>query len=194
VWSDFSGNKGYEQALHQAKAHGLCHGITLVYYTEDRLNMYYAGTSQTLLNDQVLLNIKDQLAHFIPYFHYEAKALISESAKHTFAVRKDNKIDGHQMDSDQLKLFYDAIPVKQLVINEQGDYLTHQQALCVYLSIKGNSAKQISEQLRISIRTVEKHMFNVRKKLKIQIHESLLKTIFESQYFNHIMIYGERYS
>lgn len=193
IWDDFAANQNFDIFLQNAKAHGLKHGITLMYYTADRLNMYYASTSRALENDKVLLDIKDPLTDFIPYFHYAAKDLIAESAKHAFIVRKNQTADTHLVDSEKLKLFYDAIKIKQLVINAQGDHLTHQETLCVYLSISGKNNKQISEQLRISVRTVEKHISNSRKKLNIPTHESLLSAILESQYFNHMMIYGKRY-
>lgn len=194
TWDDFAHNQQFHSILQEAKAHGLKHGITIMHYTADRLNMYYASTNRTLENDKVLLDIKDQLTDFIPYFHLKAKELIDESAKHAFIVRKNQMTENHLIDAEKLKLFYDAIRVKQLVINEQGDYLTHQEALCVYLSITGKKNKQISDELKISIRTVEKHIFNSRKKLHIQSHDSLLGKIFDSQYFNHVMIYGKRYA
>lgn len=193
LWDEFAHNNGFNAVLQEAKAHGLRHGITFIYYTEDRANMYYAGTSRTLENDQSLLTIKNQLIDFIPYFHLKAKDLIAESAKHTFVVRKNQIEDEHLIDAEKLALFYDAISAKQVVINEQGDYLTQQEALCVYLSITGKINKSISDQLKISIRTVEKHIANSRKKLRIQSHESLLGKIFESPYFNHVMIYGKQY-
>lgn len=193
VWDDFSQNPHFNHVLQKAKDHGLRHGITLLYYTNDRVNMYYASTSRILESDKVLLNIKNQLTDFIPYFHLSAKELIAESAKHAFLVRKNQIAQEHLINTDKLKLFYDAISVNQLVINEQGDYLTHQEALCVYLSISGKNNKQISGQFKISIRTVEKHIFNARKKLAIQSHDSLLGKLFGSQYFNHVMIYGKRY-
>jgi len=191
LWEDFANNTDLSTSFQAANDHGLKHGISIMHYTKDRMNMYYAGTSRTLENDKILLDIKDQLVDFIPYFHFAAKELIAESAHHAFTVRKNQIAGDHLIDPTQLKLFYDAIAVKQLVISEQGDYLTHQEAICVYLSLCGQTAKQISEKLHITIRTVEKHLGNARKKLHIHPTESLLGKIFESQYFKHIMIYGK---
>lgn len=193
LWSDFAHNFEFNAFLNEAKAHGLKHGITLIQYTDDHANMYYAGTSSELENDRVLLNIKDQLIDFIPYFHYAAKDIIAESSKHAFTVRKNQAIEIEKANHEKLKLFYDAISVKQIVINEQGDYLTHQEALCVYLSLCGKTAKSISITLAISARTVEKHLFNARKKMNIHADESLLGKLFSNIYFNHIMLYGKRY-
>jgi len=77
---------------------------------------------------------------------------------------------------------------------EQGDTLTHQEALCVYLVITGKTAKQVAAFLTISVRTVEKHISNARHKLDIKMNESLLGKLFDSIYFDHIMIYGKRYT
>lgn len=194
VWDEFVHNPQFAHILQQAHLHGLRHGITLIHYTDDRANMYYAGTSQILDSDSILFGIKDQLIDYLPYFHFSAKDLIAESAKHAFTVRKNQlaELEKKEADAKRLKLFYDAISVKHVVINEQGDSLTHQEALCVYLSINGKLTRQISEQLLISIRTVEKHISNARKKLKIKSNESLLGNVFESLYFNHILIYGKR--
>ena len=194
VWDDFSHDPHYDHILQQAHAHGLRHGITLMHYTEDRANMYYASTNETMDCDTKLFSIKDQLMDYIPYFHFSAKALIAESANHAFIVRKNQiaELEKNEADAKKLKLFYDAISVKHLVINEQGDSLTHQETLCVYLALCGKLTKQISEQLAISIRTVEKHLANARKKLNIKPSESLLGKLFESMYFNHILIYGKR--
>ena len=193
VWSDFAHNQPYRKVLQEAHAHGLSHGITLLHYTENHVNMYYASTSRALSNDRELFNIRGPLTDFIPYFHYAAKDLIAESAKHTFTVRKQQLVDISDADANTFNLFYDAIDIKQLVINEQGDCFTHQEALCVYLAISGKYAKQIALILTISDRTVEKHIANARKKLDIKPNESLLGALFDSIYFNHIMFYGKRY-
>ncbi|GEM_PF-4318015 len=193
LWSDFAHNFGFNAILQEAKAHGLKHGITFIQYTEDRANMYYAGTSNELENDRILLDIKDQLMDFIPYFHYAAKDIIAESSKHTFTVRKNQATDIEKAIHEKLKLFYDAISVKQIVINEQGDYLTHQEAMCVYLSLCGKTARIIASTLNISARTVETHLLHARKKMRIESDESLLGKLFSTVYFNHIMLYGKRH-
>ena len=194
VWDDFSHDPHYNLILQKAHEHGLRHGITLIHYCEDRANMYYASTSKTMDSDTKLYAIKEQLLDYIPYFHFSAKKLITESANHAFIVRKNQiaELEKNEINSKKLKLFYDAIQVKHVVINEQGDSLTHQEALCVYLAISGKLTKQISEQLVIAARTVEKHLSNARKKLNIKPNESLLGKLFESMYFNHILIYGKR--
>lgn len=193
VWSDFAHNQPYRKVLQDARAHGLSHGITLLHYTEERVNMYYAGTNRTLTNDRELFNIQGLLTDFIPYFHYAAKDLIAESVKHTFTVRQQQPLERRDVDSDTFNAFYDAIDIKQLVINEQGDCFTHQETLCVYLAISGNYAKQIALTLNISVRTVEKHIANARKKLDLKPNENLLGTLFDSVYFHHTMFYGKRY-
>ena len=193
VWSDFLHNKQYREVLKDAHAHGLSHGITLLYYTDDHVNMYYAGTSRSLSSGRELFNIQGPLTDFIPYFHYAAKDLIAESVKHTFTVRPNQPLELSDVDSNTFNAFYDAIDIKQLVINEQGDCLTHQESLCIYLAINGKYAKQIALRLNISIRTVEKHIANARKKLNLKFNESLLGKLFDGVYFNHIMFYGKRY-
>lgn len=195
LWSDFAHNDGFNKFLDEAKAHGLKHGITFIQYTDDRANMYYAGTSKTIEDDRIFLEIKDQIIDFIPYFHFEAKDIIKESSQHAFTVRKNQaaEMEIEKAKREKLKLFYDAIAVKQLVINEQGDYLTHQEVLCVYLSLCGKTAKTIAITLGISARTVEKHILNARKKMRITSGESLLGKLFSSIYLNHIMMYGMRY-
>jgi DNA-binding CsgD family transcriptional regulator len=190
MWSDFMHNKEWRSVLTIGKEFGLCHGITFIQHTDEKLNVYYAGTSDENLNDQHIINVSQHLLDYIPYFHYAAKDLINESSKHQFSVRDPALDETPAFDPATSKLFYDAIQVKQLVINDQGDHLTHQEALCAYLAISGKTTKIISEILQISVRTVEKHILHVRKKFGVKINETLLGKLFDSIYLNHIVFYG----
>ncbi len=193
LWSDFAHNKGYSDSLKTASQFGLCHGITFIQHTSERLNMYYAGTSNQALGDQHISNVGKQILDFIPYFHASAKDIIKDSLNHQFAVRTTTPEDNSTLDPSLLQQFYEAIEIKQLVINDSGDYLTHQEALCVYLIFCGKSIQQISIVLAISVRTVEKHIANIRKKVNLKPQENLITKLFDSIYLNHIMFYGKRF-
>ncbi|MDP3788598.1 MAG: LuxR C-terminal-related transcriptional regulator [Candidatus Chromulinivorax sp.] len=193
VWSDFDQNIEWENARLAAKTYGLSHGLTLLLHTPDRLNMYYASTSRSLGHDRILLNIRKQLMDFIPYFHCAAKDLIADSAKHTFTIKEQQTINLSCVTSYDFTHFYNEIEINRLVINDEGDFLTHQEALCVYLSINGKVAKQISSILNVSTRTVESHIANARKKIKVHSNETLLSRLVDSIYLNHLMFYGKGY-
>lgn len=193
IWKDFTKNKAWHEKRTQASEFGLRHGVTFLQRANNKMNMYYMSTSNDQLSEQYLFDLSDQLCQFIPYFHYQARDLIRESQQHSFIARKPTDTNTITLDQKVLQQFQDAISIKQLVINESGDCLTHQEVLCVYFTLQGKSQKQIAEKLAISVRTVEKHIYNIRIKLNLSPHDSILNYFFHSIFFKQIILYGQQY-
>lgn len=194
LWSELSHDKYYAEKLRLASEFGLNHGITFIEHNADKVNIYYAATSNATLNSQYMVDISEQLMNFIPYFHHAARDLIKESTQNQFSVRGQLPNKLLTLDQRIVALFNEAIEIKKLVINEQGDYLTHQEALCAYYLLQGKQIKFIAEKQGLSARTIEKHIANIRKKLKLITNESLNEYFFDSIYLKHIIFYGKRYA
>lgn len=187
LWSIFS----HEFWFKKSKEFGLNNGITFSSSTKDKLHYYYFGTTNDH-DDQYFINIKETLRNFLPYFHYNARDLINESAKHTFSIGEKTPAELSNLDPKVLKLFLESIKVSQVVINEEGDYLTHQEVMCVYYLLQGNKLKTIAEKLATSVRTIEKHIFNIRKKINIHRDENLLGYFFGNLYLKQVIFYGKK--
>jgi DNA-binding NarL/FixJ family response regulator len=57
--------------------------------------------------------------------------------------------------------------------------ITPREKEVLNLVVKGNSTKQIADQLSISIRTVESHRINMLKKMKVSNTAELIKKAFD---------------
>lgn len=194
IYDSFLGSEFSEHPFFKLAAqHGLCSGITLLNQVNNRLEVSYFYSNQ-FRDDQYFLDVKRYFEYFIPYFKDKARHLIQDVAQHAFSVREFDPIrDGIQrnaVDPRDVNDYLNALNVQRLVLNEQGDYLTHREALCAYYFIKGETAKATALQLNISHRTVETHLLSVRRKLNIPLGRGLIGALVEKPYFKLIMNYG----
>lgn len=126
------------------------------------------------------------LKHFILYFKEQAKKLIEESEKEKIIIPLKKNLAEHFYHPRKEKIieFLKNTHIKRYYLDGKysGVYLTAKEARCVYWLIQGKSAEEISMIENNSVRTVECHLENIRKKLncykQIQIVHILLEIGF----------------
>lgn len=64
-------------------------------------------------------------------------------------------------------------PESFMIFNQSPAGLSDRQSECFYFYLKGRSAREISKLLKISVRTVEKHIENIKIKLKCSTRSEL---------------------
>lgn len=143
------------------------------------------------------LNNLDLLQKFIFFFKGESKYLFEKADRNrilfpcfvkntsfikTNHMRKNvSRLNGKYMEQFQMRLH-----------NHLTASLTEQQVTCLYHVIHGKTAKEIAKILRLSYRTVEEHLDNLKNKLhcktKHELIEAYFKYIVQSKHFLGINI------
>lgn len=149
-------------------AHGIGHGISFI--KNDKMNdvmevfTFYGSTDNpNFLN--IVFHKTAELENFCYSFKEKAARIINEGCG-------NNKIylpnvtpfsNYSTKESIQSKQSFKVNKYYLIGLNENA-YLTKKEFMCLKLYGKGFSAKEISEELFLSHRTIEKHLENVRKK------------------------------
>lgn len=127
-----------------------------------------------------LLSNYDVLQHFMFYFLDNGLDLIRNTPELQFydkfnIVKKEEKV------SD---LCLQAMKTKRYFLNtDTNTYLTKREAQCAKLLCKNLNSREISDEMEISIRTVEEYIENIKLKTQInnknQLQEHLTKFAFD---------------
>lgn len=92
-------------------------------------------------------------------------------------------IVGEQPISDALEIIKSLGLMPTERFNLHGAVLTNREQECLTLTVKGYSAKVIANQLKLSPRTVEEHLKNIRLKLNVNSKQQLIKKVTSSAPF-----------
>jgi DNA-binding CsgD family transcriptional regulator len=172
------------------KSLGLYHGLTFVYLVENYWEIY------TFDSDSLGVYHLDKriFTHFITYFKEQAAHLIAEGESEKTMVpnlQGNIEIFPHK-DKSQLLDFLINTRVKRYYLGGKyrDIYLTSKEAQCVYWLIEGKSADEIATIENNSIKTINRHLENVRTKLNCYKQTQLIKIILESSIFETLNLYN----
>ena len=137
---------------------GIRHGLTLIRRYEDSLEFYNFGTAQQELSVlDKLINNQEALEKFIPYFHEKAGKLIEGASRQAF--------DLTGFDYNPKKLHKYRKNRVYIGSHFNHEYLTRSEIDCLKSLIQGSSLPDIAYQSHKSVRTIEKHIENIKRKL-----------------------------
>lgn len=164
VWSTLPNQKVY----HEAKLMGAGHGI---YYFdqkgEDYCDSFGFATSthnETILNSY-FTNL-DLIKKFVKYFRRDAASILHQAERHKIILPLNEDTTSYLYRSEKLKLF--------LMSENPSEKLTPRQLECTHLVMKGMSAKQIADELKISPRTVEIYLNEIKRRLRCKSRTELI--------------------
>lgn len=148
---------------------GLEGGINLWKRTGNCL--YLFGFSGFIGNDYSKLIIKfiDSFKIFSNHFENRASTLISMVEKYPFSFSQLSE-ENLPQPSDPFKKFIELTPIKYFpIVNDGKNYtITYKQALCVQKMVEGKGSKEIAKEMRLSSRTIEKHIEKIKLSLRIR--------------------------
>jgi DNA-binding CsgD family transcriptional regulator len=156
-------------------------GISFVIKREDVTYLYiFASTRDNYkINNFYVKNI-DLLQRFINYFNDKAKELQERSSKNRIYLPPPPKVCGDKInnlsiDNDARDKFLSETYVNKYYLLNVSDslYLTPKQAECAKFLIKGMSAKQIGLKLKISNRTVESYLRDIKEKISNELGKQI---------------------
>ena len=123
----------------------------------------------------------DLLEKFISYFRVRAADLIHQASKNKIFI--PNKFDMAPASSIGTACGFDSAGfLKALQLESQHSLLSMREMQCGKLLLKGYSIKMIGQELKLSPRTIEGYIFNIKQKLKVFTKGELIKAL--DKYFN----------
>ncbi len=146
------------------------HTFTIVQENDDKSKDYFhfAGKlGNTSLNNQYLQNI-DLLKMFILYFRDKISNLkeLRSAYDYKFSIshEKGGYFTNDQLDQSDLSTFMQAIQLERIYFNGN-QYLTKREFECLYWLSIGRTLDQIATILKITPRTINAHIKNIKDKL-----------------------------
>jgi DNA-binding CsgD family transcriptional regulator len=129
------------------------------------------------------INNQNVLDRFCQYFKNRTKDIINKSSTHSLLCSPvnsftDNSINTHHVSQD----FIDATPIKNyfLRIKTKDISLSIQETKCLFFIAQGKSMKEIANINNISVRTVETHLNNIKKKTDCFSTSQLISHFYNS--------------
>lgn len=151
------------------KAYGHDHGITLIVKDEDYLDHITFSTTpdnHNILN--LYINHPNLVYQLRNYFLDSANELIKTAEENRISLpeSQDSTIEDTSNELDITKLL---LPLQNYpILTEQGKaHLTPRELSCLRLNMQMHTSKEIAKLLKISHRTVEFHLKNIKEKLNI---------------------------
>lgn len=168
-----------EKPVRLAREFNIANGLTFV----ERFATYYdmiafAAPVNNIHTVDIYLNYIQQLQTFIQDFKHNQKALIEKIDQHRFypsAIQQD--VNLKKMLLPQLEK-----PKKiNVFFNEQQNYLTIQEYICLSHLAKGKTYKWIAQEMGVSARTVETYINRIKSRLHIHSKKELILLYYSNQ-------------
>lgn len=157
LWSTFSNQECYRQAALQCN---IDHGINFFEPTNDYCESYgFATTRDNKTIYNTYFNNIDFLQQFIQYFKATSDTILRKAEEHTVALPFNDsykEIKSYKLDTES-----DLLTAK----NNQGIQLPPRQQECAQYILLGKSAKYIANELKLSPRTIEHYIANMKNRL-----------------------------
>lgn len=164
------------------------HGITLISRHEKFTEFYYFGASRDNREiNHYYINNQDVFKAFALYFKDKGDFLIKKADEESLDMLKNplgntfNKPEIHadKHEIKKRKEFFEICHIDHFYLG--GDlkdvYLSRREAECMASLLDGKAPKEISKELGISDRTVEKYVDSVKKKINCTFRKELLNRL-----------------
>lgn len=160
-----------------AALHGIDHGVTLTKRHERYCDFFHFGSSggETIENEFIMGNI-EYLYRFASIFEHKMKYIIKEAEKDRIFSCEfgDNKLIVCEGDGDRnafeenLRNCLTKRDASRIYLGEEFDYghLTRGEIILLSEVASGTSCSDVSKKLNISSDAVNKHIKNIKEKLK----------------------------
>lgn len=148
---------------------------------------FYSDADNYKINE-LYLNHLDIFKNFSFYFKEKAKKLIVDAEKYKLTmpnVYRNNciKKDNSENFPCEAKEFYTSINLNRFALTND-EYLTFREAECLFWCANGKTTREIAIILKISFRTVERHLENIKEKSQCFNKAALINVAIESGLFD----------
>lgn len=166
---------------------GVQHGLTYVSIGKHFYEIFSFDT------DDVLIYSLDNtiLTHFMTYFKDQAKDLILASENEKIIILTKTPIATPLSgDKQRLQDYLAKTGVNRYYIGGRygHTYLTYKEMRCIYWMFRGKAADETGMLESISARTVQKHIENIKEKLKCYKQTQILQILLSSSIAQELIV------
>jgi hypothetical protein len=152
--------------------YNIWNGLSIFKQREDSIELWgFAADRQTDNLQNFYIENIEVLKDFTADFNLNAADLILPTEKN-LAIYKDFKLSSHfdEYDGRKVEEFIRKTPInKRPIITPVGEvFLGTSELECLNLLALGRNTKQIAKYLKLSVRTIEKHVENIKCKIPNQ--------------------------
>lgn len=140
-----------------------------------------------------LINNINLLKHFKIYFKAQANEIITKASTMTIPrlpehLARENFLLG--LDTEKTNRLLEKMPIKEIYLDGQfsGLKITLAEAKCLKLHMEGYKYKEIGKRVGISSRTVETHIYNMRKRFGISDKHEFIQAIHQHGVYEKLMM------
>jgi len=181
-----------DQLNSQHELFGIGNELSIIKRGEEYIEYFhfYANSNNTGMANYYINNI-ELLEKFALYFTNTGRHLIQQSDKDPLVKpwRKKSSTNDTIIQSPEGQSrdkFIESITPKRFFINidNRDEFLTKREIDCARLLLKGKTNKQISDELFISLRTVETHLDSLRSKTNSNNRSELIAFLMRTDFVN----------
>lgn len=138
------------------------HGMTIVKTHKDYCDHFYlAGPIDKPHVKNFFITQKDFLDKFIAYYYQEAQMIISNARPHSY-IFPGEKRECDEMNNNSGYNSHLLLDVNHSIANSYS--LTNRELECIYYASLGLPTKKLADNLKISQRTIHRHLESAREK------------------------------
>lgn len=156
---------------------GVYHGTTFV----QECDHYYEIFSFDTAGAEIYAINRSLLLRFIFYFKEQAKKIIEAGEIDCFLFPLLNNV---QQEPEAIQRFLNDTQINRYYISGKEDsaYLTAKEAVCLRWSIEGKTAKEIARLENMQVKTVQRHMENIKLKFNCSKQTQLIQLLLKNEF------------
>ncbi|MCH9743519.1 MAG: LuxR C-terminal-related transcriptional regulator [Gammaproteobacteria bacterium] len=190
LWSALEDDTVFKEIFADCKSFNIYNGITLAEEGTDHCTFYhFAAAADDLAAVTLFVQNIDLLKRFILYFKEQARDLIEDANKSRIiapiekSIVEPSKKTFSTFTPFSKKQFLKSTPLKKICIDERNNIqLNRKEAICACALVQGKNARQISEYLNLSKRTIEDMVVQLRSKFDANSKNELIEKLIKTDY------------
>lgn len=172
------------QGLH---THNIWNGLSVYKKFDTYVETFaFAGdkSSSELLNFYV--NHPEVIEHFILYFREKFNAFLKKIDPKILIPFSIQHLIETPVLNEKIDDFFKETPINRFQIEEKLG-ISYREMQCLIWAIKGKTSKEIARLLKLSHRSVEKYLDNIKTKMDCLSRGQMVDQIFQSETFKHLL-------
>jgi len=185
LWGEYCPHKDKKyDAMYQFN---IWNGISVYKKREDFIEVYaFASTREMPQITNFYMQNQHIIEHFISYFLCKINLLFKNVDPKVLLPFSIESLISPLSNNDLLKKFLKEAPVNKFYLN-QDNPLTQREITCLIKTIKGRTAKEIGKDFNISPRSIEKHLDNIKIKMKCNSRREMIEKVFNNDEMKYLL-------
>lgn len=179
LWSGFEKDKVYSAVYD----FNVWNGFNIYEKEPAAFTTYAFGSTRSNVSiSNFYVNNINLLKNFILHFKYKMQDVIDCTDAAKLIISKTKKPLIYNKEGDKFTTFYQQINLKKFPFRGKTEevYLTEREVMCLCLLADGKTAKEAGKYLRLSPRTIEFYLRNIKRKTGLRTKDTLTREFQEN--------------